>query len=411
LEALALLPQPDGQFDAALLRLLDDSIRGLRYHVIELVGRRRLRAAQEMLTALSSDADPIVAGDSLWALMQLGAADATDLREDRIDSLIALLSSSDRHVQGHALRTIGRLRIERAIPKLEAYLRLPDAAYRWISAEAAGLIGGPESLGVLAAGLRDADPRVVAASLQGLIDCRECTPTEVLERVRCLRDNTTWIAFREETLGGCASAAYSRLGEREKARNASRLLLTRHCATEWNVEGRLQGTVDMPLSAQGVSQAQTGAEWLRSYGISRVVSSPAQRAIQTGEIVSRTLSLPFEVHPGLRELDHGDWEGCRFQDLLNSSATRYSEWLRSPGSVPIPGGRESVGMAQQRIVEAVRGVALEHSGETVLLVSHKHIRALLRCWLRGQSLDHFQGNIDDSTLPEEIPRESVVRSL
>jgi phosphoserine phosphatase len=409
LEALALLPIRDGTLNDALLRLLADSSHGILYHIIELVGRRRLAAARQVLETYRADADPIVAGDALWALMQLGVAGAADFSEEQMALLMERLYSEDRHVQGHALRTIGRLRVDRALPRLEAYLTRQDAAYRWIAAEAAGLIGGRDSLGVLTAGIYDTDPRVVAASLQGLVDCGECGSAQLLEKIRQLRENPTWIVFREETLGGCAAATFSLLVEREKAKNLARLLVTRHCATEWNAEGRLQGTVDLPLSEAGVSEARSFALWLRGWSVSRVVASPAQRASQTGEIVAHTLGVPFEVHPGLRELDHGRWEGRRFQDLLEDPVTGYAAWLRRPDLIPIPGGRESAGMAQQRIVEAIRSVALDHPGETVLLVSHKHIRALLRCWLHGLGLERFQDGIDDSTLPEEIPRETVQR--
>ncbi len=68
-------------------------------------------------------------------------------------------------------------------------------------------------------------------------------------------------------------------------------------------------------------------------------------------------------------------------------------------------------MAQQRAVEALRAVVREHPGETVLVVTHKHIRAILTCWLREESLQAFSRMVSDSVEPEELFPAEIERTI
>jgi phosphoserine phosphatase len=58
----------------------------------------------------------------------------------------------------------------------------------------------------------------------------------------------------------------------------AKIYLSRHCKTTWNLEGRLQGTVDLPLAEVGLEEAKTNVAAVRSLGVNRIVSSTARRA-------------------------------------------------------------------------------------------------------------------------------------
>jgi len=105
------------------------------------------------------------------------------------------------------------------------------------------------------------------------------------------------------------------------------LYYVRHGLTEWNVQHRLQGRNDVPLIAEGRSQALRCGEILRQLLVrdGRVpgdfvyVSSPLVRARETMELVRATLGLPavgYDLDARLAEIDFGDWEGLTYQDVV-----------------------------------------------------------------------------------------------
>ena len=73
----------------------------------------------------------------------------------------------------------------------------------------------------------------------------------------------------------------------------------RHGQTEWNREGRMQGTSDIPLNDTGRAQAREAAEHLGHGDWDEIVSSPLVRARETAEIVAAELGL--ELGPAYPE--------------------------------------------------------------------------------------------------------------
>src|SRR3954447_1502056 len=94
----------------------------------------------------------------------------------------------------------------------------------------------------------------------------------------------------------------------------------RHGETEWNAEGKLQGTRDIPLNDLGRKQAAKAGAILadlfandgRTDASLQFVASPLTRARSTMELVRRALRLPpddYALDDRLREIGYGDWEG------------------------------------------------------------------------------------------------------
>ncbi len=183
--------------------------------------------------------------------------------------------------------------------------------------------------------------------------------------------------------------------------------LIRHCKTLWGPTHLLKGTLDVPLSDVGREQAKGICPRIEELGINRVVTSPLRRAHETAEIYAKCASVPLQVNLGFIELDHGDWQGKSFDELLSNSESRYKQWLEDPTAVPIPGGSETVQMAQSRVFVTLRGLVQRYSNERILIVTHKHIRAILQCALKGLALSSFGSQIDDSLEPLEIPIEYI----
>jgi broad specificity phosphatase PhoE len=409
LEALVILPVSTSQLDKLLLELLDTEALGLLWHIIEQVGKRRVSDAREQLRQYTHHPDPIVVGDATWALREIEGAIKGKLPESEVEALLSCLTSEDLHVQGHALRTLGRLRVVSAIPRLKEHLASRNTGYRWIAPEAAALIGGQGALDLLEIALNDDDPRVVAAALKGVQDLDQDIPDSIVKRIQQYMGNTIWIASMEQQLDSIAHTTIEKLKERRTLGRHSIVFFARHCSTEWNTERKLQGTKDLPLSPEGIKEASRMGLRLLELGITRVITSPYRRAYESAQIYAKQLNVPLEENPGFRELDHGNWEGRSIPEMLGDSNCNYARWLEDATRVSVPESTESIYMAQQRAMEALRDIVLKYPNETLLVITHKHIRALLQCALKGLPLSEFGRQIDDSLDPIQAPPEQIER--
>jgi broad specificity phosphatase PhoE len=86
------------------------------------------------------------------------------------------------------------------------------------------------------------------------------------------------------------------------------MILLRHGQSEFNLHftatKRDPGIEDPRLTPLGQAQAEAAAQALRGQGLLRILASPYTRALQTAAPLARTLDLPVEVHPGIRERFH-----------------------------------------------------------------------------------------------------------
>ena len=153
-----------------------------------------------------------------------------------------------------------------------------------------------------------------------------------------------------------------------------RLYLARHGETEWNAIGRLQGTTDVPLDANGRAQAQVLGESLRGEGILSVTTSDLSRARQTGELAGAALGLtaaPVVDHE-LRERSFGIFEGLTREQLETDHAEAWRAW-RATGLVPSGGELQADIVA--RMKRAI-GRCFARGGP-MLIVSHGAAMRLL----------------------------------
>jgi len=111
--------------------------------------------------------------------------------------------------------------------------------------------------------------------------------------------------------------------------SSATIYLSRHCKTAWNVEGRLQSTIDLPLAEIGIKQAIANVAVIRDLGVRRIVCSTARRAYETARLYADSLGLPIRNTPGLRELDHGKWKEGRRRSCY-SIRTRVREVAIGP---------------------------------------------------------------------------------
>ncbi|SAK39862.1 phosphoglycerate mutase [Caballeronia hypogeia] len=151
----------------------------------------------------------------------------------------------------------------------------------------------------------------------------------------------------------------------------TQVLFIRHGETEWNAIKRIQGHIDIPLSAHGFLQAQQlGARLAREGRIDAAYSSDLQRAQQTAQPFADALGLEVRLSEGLRERFYGAFQGHDSDEINDKFPAEYIEWqTRDPGFAP-PGDGESQRVFYHRVVHAMEPLVAAHAGGRIAVVAH-----------------------------------------
>ena len=156
------------------------------------------------------------------------------------------------------------------------------------------------------------------------------------------------------------------------------IIFLRHGQATNNTERVLAGrTEGVQLTETGIKQAQHTAELLEHMNISKIYSSPIERAKHTAEIVGKHNSLDVSIDDRLIELDMGKFTGMAYDDIFNSHGNVFMKFYN--GELEIAhNGVETFTDVKKRVLGIVDHVIEKHPDENVVLVTHMDpIKAML----------------------------------
>lgn len=163
------------------------------------------------------------------------------------------------------------------------------------------------------------------------------------------------------------------------------LLVVRHGETTWNVEGRIQGHRDSPLTARGLEQARAAAARLAREGVEALYCSDLGRARQTADEVAAATALPVRLDEGLRERAFGIVEGRIWEEFRAEEPEQARRLLEDPAHA-VPGG-ESLARFRDRVTEALRRISAEAGAARIAIVTHGGVLGVLYREAMGLPLD------------------------
>jgi 2,3-bisphosphoglycerate-dependent phosphoglycerate mutase len=152
------------------------------------------------------------------------------------------------------------------------------------------------------------------------------------------------------------------------------LVLVRHGESQWNLENRFTGWVDVSLTETGRREAQRAGELLRGVRFDRAFTSVLRRATETLDIVLRVIGqtdLPIERNAALNERHYGDLQGLNKAETAERyGAEQVHIWRRSYDVAP-PGGESLKDTAARTLPYFESSIVprLRH-GENVLVAAH-----------------------------------------
>jgi probable phosphoglycerate mutase len=150
----------------------------------------------------------------------------------------------------------------------------------------------------------------------------------------------------------------------------TRICFVRHGETDWNIETRLQGQMDLALNAEGERQAAALASRFAPGQATALYSSDLLRARQTAGPIAAALKLGMRLVPALRERHFGRCEGLTLEEILVRFEDDARAIERHDPDYAFPGQGESRRQHHERIVGCVSGLAKAHTGETIVVVTH-----------------------------------------
>jgi len=179
-------------------------------------------------------------------------------------------------------------------------------------------------------------------------------------------------------LGFFKDADAEEWGEDQDGASATTVLLCRHGETDWNLDRKFQGTVDIPLNELGRKQAILISQALEHKNVSAVWTSPLKRAQQTGEVVASAIGIPLQVDDRLRERNLGVMQGRNPTELREQFPAVIDAWVKQ---IPLPpeATAEADHEVVSRIESAMYDLASAYPGKTVALILHG---ASVRCLLK-----------------------------
>jgi probable phosphoglycerate mutase len=180
---------------------------------------------------------------------------------------------------------------------------------------------------------------------------------------------------------------------RRRGTMTTRLLLVRHGATILSAEDRFAGSTDVDLSEEGRDQARGLAERLAQKPLSAAFASPMKRTIETASIVGAPHGLTPVPVDGLREIDHGRWEGMWRSEVEAQFPEEYVGWEADPFTFAPEGGEAGLNVLAGAL-PVIRRIVVDHPDATVLVVSHKATIRLLISSLLGFDARGYRDRLD-----------------
>jgi broad specificity phosphatase PhoE len=176
---------------------------------------------------------------------------------------------------------------------------------------------------------------------------------------------------------------------------ATRLFLVRHGATQLSAEDRFAGSTDVDLSDEGRAQASRLAERLRDDRVVAVYCSPLRRTRDTAAALATPHGLEPIEDAGLREIDHGHWEGLTRSEVESRFHDEYARWEEDPFTFAPEGGECGLDV-MARSLPVIRRIVETHRGQNVVVVSHKATIRLVISSLLGFDARGYRDRLDQA---------------
>lgn len=173
--------------------------------------------------------------------------------------------------------------------------------------------------------------------------------------------------------------------------SVTNLFIARHGQTKWNVEHRIQGKSDSPLTNLGVRQAVQLGKRLSDTDLDVIFSSSSRRALRTAQLVNekQKSESPLYLEDDLMEISLGEWEGMLRSEVDELYPRMQSLYFNNPPEFHPVGNGETFFQVRDRVIPFLNKVLEKNKGRNILFVTHTAIVKLILGHFEGRSMDRL----------------------
>jgi len=158
------------------------------------------------------------------------------------------------------------------------------------------------------------------------------------------------------------------------------IVLIRPGSTDYDEEGRIQGTLDIPLNEHGSREVEEIIRNVQKLGIEAIYCGPCQSACQTATALADALDLKLKKIDGLRDMNKGLWQGLLVEDVKRKQPKVFRQWQEQPEIICPPEG-EMLSEAQERVEGALGKLLKKHREGTIALVAPEPLASVVHALL------------------------------
>ncbi|WP_105615878.1 histidine phosphatase family protein [Vallitalea okinawensis] len=177
----------------------------------------------------------------------------------------------------------------------------------------------------------------------------------------------------------------------------TKVYITRHGQTKWNVEGRMQGQKDSRLTTLGQNQAKWLGDSLKDIPIDIIISSSSGRTISTAELIRGDRNIEIIPNDNLREMYIGEWEGMLHTEVEELyPEQRFNFWHNPHLYEPMSG--ESFADVLVRASNEIEDIITTYKNKNILIVTHAiTLKSLIAYFEKKEIKDLWTGAFMKST--------------
>ncbi len=163
------------------------------------------------------------------------------------------------------------------------------------------------------------------------------------------------------------------------------LIVIRSASTDYDLQSRVRGTLDIPPSAEGLADAAAVAARLADAAPDAIYTAPTACALETAKVIGSRFAVTPKRIDRLANLDLGLWQGKLVDEIRRLQPRVHRQWQDDPWSVAPPEG-EVLEEARSRIEAALHRICKRHPRGRVAVVVPFPLDSLVRWLVAGEPL-------------------------
>jgi len=167
-----------------------------------------------------------------------------------------------------------------------------------------------------------------------------------------------------------------------------KIILLRPGSTEFDLQGRIVGTLDLPLSDAGSAEVTRAIAGLNGDQPTLVYHSPGQSAKATAAAVAAARGVKCKEIKAIQNINHGLWQGMLVEDVRRKQPRVFKQWQEHPETVCPPEG-EMISEVRQRVEAALAKLLKKHKQGTIMLVVPEPLAGIVRSLLQHMDVSEI----------------------